>query len=76
MALSITSATRESGGDCDHLEVVVNQEGVSRTFKTSFREIDSLIGEMTTLEQARLLILLWAKYRRSQGRAIVGVSIA
>jgi predicted sulfurtransferase len=76
MALSITSITRENGAACDHVSVVVSHEGVNRTFKSSFGEIDTLMDRMAPLEQLRMLCLLWAKYRRAEGRAFLGVTIA
>lgn len=76
MALSITSVTRENGGDCNHLEVTIDHEGTPRTFRTSFGEIDRLLDAMTPAEQGRLLVLLWAAYRRRMSRSVVGVPIA
>ena len=74
MSISITSAVRENGPACDHLTVTVNVEGVSRTFKTSFSEIDAL--PMATNEDLKEIVMRWAKYRRSQNRTILNVDIA
>jgi hypothetical protein len=76
MALSITDVARHNGGTCDHLTVTINHEGVSRTFETSFYEIDQILADLSLLEQLRMLCILWAKYRRLQGRAIENVTIA
>lgn len=76
MALSITSVTRKNGAQCDHVTVTANDEGVTRTFDSSFGEIDALFSDLGTGEQRRMLVLLWAKYRRSQGRQVIGVEIA
>ncbi len=76
MPLSITDVARHNGGTCDHLTVTVNHEGVSRVFETSFYEIDQMFSELSLLEQLKMLVALWAKYRRMQGRAIEGVNIA
>jgi len=76
MALSITSITRKNGPACDHVTVVVNDEGTSRTFHSAFGEIDDLNSHLSAVEQKRLLVLLWAKYRRAAGRSVLGVEIA
>lgn len=76
MPLSIASIVRENGPNCDHIVVTVNHEGVTRTFNTSFKEVDALLAEMTPLEQLRMLVLLWAKYRRTQSRTVVNVEFA
>lgn len=76
MPLSITAIARENGPGCDHITVTVNHEGVSRTFNTSFPEIDAFFSDLTPLEQLRLLVVLWAKYRRMQSRAVVNVEFA
>lgn len=76
MSLSITSANLKSGCS-SHRQVVVDDEGVSRTFEVTLPQVDALIDELGGSQQAkRMLILLWAAYRRSQGRAITGVTIA
>ena len=74
MAISITSAVRENGPVCDHLTVTVNVEGVNKTFKTSFAEIDGL--PMASNEDLKEIVIRWAKYRRSQNRTILNVDIA
>jgi hypothetical protein len=72
MALSITSITRENGTTCDHIVVTVDDEGTSRTFRASFMEVDKLIDDLGgPLQAKRTLVLLWAAYRRSKGRAAV-----
>lgn len=76
MALTITSVTRDGGAACNHVTIVVSQEGTSRTFKTSFGEIDAMFTEMSTVEQLKMLVCLWAKYRRTLGRSVVAVDIA
>lgn len=74
MALTITNISSCTGGE--HLTVTVDREGATHVWKTSRAEIDSLLGGMEPVEQYKLLVLLWAKYRRLQGRAIQNVSIA
>jgi hypothetical protein len=76
MALSITSITRKNGASCNHVTVVVDDEGVSRTFHASFQEIDDLLAEQTVVEQKKMLVFLWAKYRRAMGRTVLGVEVA
>lgn len=76
MALFITSVVRENGATCDHLVVTVNHEGASRTFKTSFGEVDRLLDSFDTpADAAKALVILWASYRRKMGRAILNVDI-
>lgn len=77
MALSITSVTRANGPTCEHVIVTVNDEGATRSFDSAFSEIDRLIDELGGDVQAkRVLVLLWAGYRRRQARAVTGVDIA
>jgi len=72
MALSITSIVRENGSTCDHIVAAVNDEGTSRTFRSSFMDVDKLIDDLGgPLAAKRTLVLLWAAYRRSKGRAVV-----
>lgn len=73
MSISIISTEKENGASCDHLLVTLNVEGETRTFKTTLAEIDAL---SMTQEDAKELIMRWAKYRRLQGRAIINVNIA
>lgn len=73
MPISITSTARENGPACNHLIVTIDHEGVARTFKTSFAEIDAL---PMAVEDLRDFLLRWAKYRRLMGRAILNVEIA
>ncbi len=76
MSLSITSANASSGCS-DHRDLVVNDEGVSRTFKLSLAQVDAFLATYdSTADMKRTLVLLWAAYRRSQGRPITGVNIA
>jgi hypothetical protein len=76
MALSITGIENASGPGCSHLNVTVNHEGITRVVHTTLAEIDAMIGDMSQAERARMLVLLWAAYRRSRNRTIVGVNIA
>lgn len=76
MSLSITNVQRENGAACNHLTITIDHEGTSRTFKTSFYEIDALLDDLTPLEQLKMLVVLWAKYRRQQSRTIQNVGIA
>lgn len=76
MPLSITSVARTNGAACDHITVTVNHEGTTRTWQTSFGAVDTLLNQMTPIEQLRLLVTLWAKYRRANGRSVEGVTIA
>lgn len=77
MPVSITSVQRENGPTCDHVEVTVNDEGTTRTLRTSFAEIDRMIEDLGGTQAAkRTLVLLWAAYRRSRSRAVTGVEIA
>lgn len=75
MALSITSVTQPTG--CTHRLVTVDHEGTARTFTTTFEELDTLIGQYgSPVEAGKALVMLWAAYQRSQGRAVIGVTIA
>jgi hypothetical protein len=75
--LKITSVTRENGAACNHVTLVVDHEGVSRTFKSSFPELDALVASLGgPAEAAKTLVLLWAGYRRTQGRTTVNIEIA
>lgn len=76
MPLSITSTTRINGPACNHVAISVNHEGVTRTFSTSFAEIDNTLKDMTVPEQIQMLVILWAKYRRAQGRPVLNVEFA
>jgi len=78
MAITITNITRDGGPNCQHLTIVINDEGSTRTFKTSYGEIDAFLdGHFDSpQEMKKALVLLWARYRRSQGRAVVNVGIA
>lgn len=76
MPISITAIDRHNGAQCDHITVTVNDEGTTRTFNTGFSEIDSLFDNLTVIEQKKLLVMLWARYRRAAGRAVIGVNIA
>jgi len=74
MALTITNITACAGGE--HLRLTVDREGATHVWQTSRAEIDTLLEGMEPAEQYKLLVFLWAKYRRLQGRAIQNVSIA
>lgn len=75
--LRITSITRENGAACNHVVIVVDHEGISRTFKSSFAELDALVAQLGgPVEAARTLILLWAGYRRLHARTTIAVDIA
>lgn len=76
MAISITAIDRHNGATCEHIAVTVNDEGVSRTFETTFTEVDRLFEELSVLDQKKLLVMLWARYRRATGRQVIGVNIA
>lgn len=76
MAIRITAITPVGGAGCDHRTVTVNDEGTSRTFQTSLGEIDTMLDGLSVNDQKKMLVYLWAKYRRSQGRAILNVDIA
>lgn len=77
MSLSITSITRHNGPECDHLQVTVNHEGTTRTFDTSFDELDHLIETLGGAVQAqKTLVMLWAAYRRAHSRAVLSTVIA
>ena len=76
MALSITGIQRVNGAQCDHLTVTVDHEGTSRQFTVSFGEIDALLADLSAMEEARMLVLFWAAYRRKKGRAVLNVVIA
>lgn len=77
MALSITNVTRDNGPNCDHIVVEVNHEGTTRTFNTSFAEIDALIEQLGgELLAQKALVQLWAAYRRARGRSVLNVVIA
>jgi hypothetical protein len=75
--LKITSVTRENGAACNHVVVVVDHEGASRTFKSSFHEIDALVAQLGgPAEAAKTLVMLWAGYRRSHSRVVINTEIA
>lgn len=77
MPLTITNVTRENGATCDHVQVRYDHEGVSRTFTTSFTEIDQLGTRLgPPIEVLQTLVSLWAQYRRREGRTVVNVTIA
>ena len=77
MAISITAVQRLNGSACDHLIVTVDHEGTTRTFASSFPEIDGLVEELGGPIQAqKALVLLWAAYRRHHGRSVLNVEIA
>lgn len=77
MPLSITAVDRHNGPTCDHLTVTVNHEGATRTFTTSFGEIDALIeGLGGPIQAQKSLTMLWAAYRRAHSRSVIGVNIA
>jgi len=76
MAIQITSITDGciTGG---HKTLTVNDEGTTRIFNTTLNEVDELIEQLGGNQQAKkVLIMLWAAYRRSQSRTITGVNIA
>lgn len=75
MALSITNIVREGGPGCDHVVVTYNHEGVTRTFKTNLKDIDS-IAKGEPLQALAILVSYWAYYRRLEGRTVMGVDIA
>jgi hypothetical protein len=75
--ITITGIARKSGPGCDHIVVSVDDEGTPRTIDTSFPEVDALIERLGgPLQAKRDLVLLWAAYRRSQTRVVIGVDIA
>lgn len=76
MALSITAISRCNSGTGAHAIATVNHEGVTRTFEYDLNDVDAMFGDLTPLEQLRLLVALWVKYRRQQGRALTGANIA
>lgn len=76
MAISITSIVRKNGPDCNHIRVTYNDEGTSRTFDTSFAEVDGFKNELTALELKELFLTVWAQYRRARGRTVLNVDIA
>jgi len=78
MAITITAVTRDGGSNCQHVTITVNDEGSTRTVKTSYGEIDAFLDERfdSPQEMKKALVLLWARYRRAQGRAVVNVGIA
>lgn len=75
MSLTITNIQRTNGASCDHITVTVNDEGTNRTFSTSFPEIDAMFNDLTLIEQKKMLVILWAKYRRAFGRTVLNVEI-
>jgi hypothetical protein len=76
MALTITSANTQAWCT-DHRRIVVDDEGVTREFVTTLEEVDQMIADLGGTQKAKkTLVLLWAAYRRSQGRAVTGVAIA
>ena len=76
MALSITSIVRQNGPACSHLTITVDHEGTPRTMTTSFGEIDTMFDALSPAEHIKMLVILWAKYRRVTNRPVVGVGIA
>lgn len=77
MPISITSVVRVNGPACNHITITVDDEGQSRSFESSFPELDALIDQLGgPLAAKKALVLLWAAYRRSQARVVVGVNIA
>lgn len=76
MSLSITSTNAKAGCSL-HRNIVIDDEGVSRTFVMALAELDAFLAQFESpAEMKKYLVLLWAAYRRSQGRAITGVTIA
>jgi len=74
VSLSVTSITRVTGVNCNHFVVTVDHEGISYTQRVQDADLDNLPdGEAELTKQ---LVLIWAKYRRNKGRAIVGTIIA
>lgn len=77
MPLSITSVVRMNGVQCNHVTITVNHEGTTRTFETSFPELDELITKLGgPVEAQKSLVMLWAAYRRFHSRTTTGVNIA
>jgi hypothetical protein len=75
--LSVTSIQRHNGAGCDHITVTVNHEGVTRTFDTTFAEVDALIASLGGQVAAqKSLVMLWAAYRRAHGRGVLNVEFA
>lgn len=77
MSLSITNIQRIHGPNCQHIIVTVDHEGTSRQFETSFPDVDVLIDQLGGPQEAmKALVMLWAAYRRRNGRAVLNVELA
>lgn len=77
MALTITDISPRCASG-DHVTVTVDHEGTTRSFDVHVRDdMDDLIEKFGgPLQATKMLVMLWAGYRRSRSRAVQGVTIA
>ena len=67
MALKITNIQRVNPVPCDHYDVTIDVEGVSKVRRVQLQQIKDVIQGQDKDEQIETLILSWAAYKLTHG---------
>ena len=67
MALKITNIQRVNPAPCDHYNVTVDVEGVSKVRQVQLQQIKDVIQGQDKNEQIETLVLSWVAYRLTHG---------